>query len=160
MRQRGRPRQAMPSAEDVSLFCSPIPFALCSLGHRIHFEIPLWRDSKSICHAIEKREHRRDVHRLGDLWFGPAVIAQGLHIFIGGAIRRLCHSSDILKQGALCRRQIGLIEIAVSDSLYGRFFRSLNTQEVCMRVQSIRTAVQIRNPACNGLLGLAGQMTL
>jgi hypothetical protein len=94
------------------------------------------------------------------LWFGPAVIAQGLHIFIGGAIRCLCHSSDILKQGALCRRQIGLIEIAVSDSLYSCFFRSLNTQEVCMRVQSIWAAVEVRNPAGNCFLGLAGQMTL
>jgi hypothetical protein len=29
-----------------------------------------------------------------------------------------------------------------------------------MRVQSIRAAVEIGNPACDGFLGLAGQVTL
>ena len=149
----------MPSAGSLSLSCSSIPYALCSLRHRIHFEVSLGRDSKGICHAIEKREHRRDVNRLGDLRLGPTMIAQRLHIFIGGAIRRFRHLGHILEQGALRRRQICLIEIALSDSLDCCFFCSLNPQEVCMRIQSIRTAVQIRYPACDGLLGFPGQMT-
>ena len=37
-------------------------------------------NAERIGHAIEKRKHRGDVDRLGDLWIGPAVVAQNLHV--------------------------------------------------------------------------------
>src|SRR6185437_9426135 len=52
------------------------------------------------------------------------------------------------------------IEIALGDRLYSLFFGSLNTQEVGMRVQSIRTAIQVRDPGRNGFLCAAIEMSL
>ena len=49
---------------------------------------------------------------------------------------------------------------AIGDGLNCLFFRSLNTQEVCMRVQSIRAAIQPRYPARDRFLGLAVEMAL
>src|SRR5271156_5671955 len=55
-----------------------IAIRLNSLGHRIHFEIPLWRNAKCISDTIEEREHGGDIHRFGNLRFGPAMITKNL----------------------------------------------------------------------------------
>jgi hypothetical protein len=74
------------------------------------------------------------------------MIAERLHVFKRGSIRRLRNLLHVVEQHALRRRKRGSVEIALGDGLYGLFFGSLNTQEVSMRVQSIRAAVQVRDP--------------
>jgi hypothetical protein len=88
------------------------------------------------------------------------MIPQALHILVGGAIRRFRHLGYVIKQGMLCRAQAGFFQVALCYCLHRIFFGSLNTQEVCMRVQSIRTAIEPRHPACDRFLGFAVEMTL
>jgi hypothetical protein len=88
------------------------------------------------------------------------MVAESLHILRRRAIRCFGHPGDIVKQSALRRAQIGLVELAFSDCLYGCFFGSLNTQEVGMRVQSIWTAVEPGYPTGDSFLGSARQVAL
>ena len=123
------------------------PYFLCSVHHSlfrqaIHFEVALRSDAECVSHTIEESEHRGNVHRFGDLRLGPSVIPQLLHIFAGGAVRGLRDLGDVIKQCAFGRAQSGLIKFALSKGFYSFGFCSLNTQEVCMGVQSIRTAIE------------------
>ena len=71
------------------------------------------------------------------------MIPQALNIFVGSTIRRFRHLGDVDKQGTLCRTQAGFYTQvrSLSPAPY-LVFCSLFTQEVGMRVQSIRTAVE------------------
>jgi hypothetical protein len=126
----------------------------------IHFKIALWSDAERIRHAIEKGKHCRNVNSFSNLRLGPSVIAQLLHILFGGAIRRFRNLGDVIEQRAVRGAQACFLQIAIRDGLYGLFFCSLNTQEVCMRVQSIRAAIEPRYPARDRFLGLAVEMAL
>jgi hypothetical protein len=53
-----------------------------------------------------------------------------------------------------------MFQVAIRNGLYSFFFGSLNTQEVCMRVQSIWTAIEPRHPARDRFLGFTVEMTL
>ncbi len=88
------------------------------------------------------------------------MVAQFLYVFVGGAIRSLGHLGYVVQQRPFGSGQPGLIQIALGDGLYGGRFCSLNPQEVRMRVESVRTAVEPRNPACDGFLGPAREMAL
>jgi len=61
-------------------------------------QIVLRRHAEGIRHPIEEGEHRGDIDGLGDLVFGPTVVAQFLHIVTRGAIRRLGHFLNVLEQ--------------------------------------------------------------
>ena len=131
----------------------------CLLGRRIHFKIALGSYPECIRNPVKEREHRRDVYRLGNLRFRPPMVAKLLHIFGSGAVGRLGHLGHILKQRTIGRTEPCFVQFTVGKRLYCSFFGSLNTQEVGMRVQSIRTAVEPRYPTRDGLLGLAGQVS-
>jgi hypothetical protein len=126
----------------------------------IHFEVALRSNAKCVGNTIKESKHRRDVDCFGDLWFGPTVIPQFLHIFAGRAVRRLRDLGDVIKQSAFRRAQSCLIKVALSKRFYCLGFCSLNTQEVCMRVQSIWTAIEPRNPARDCFLGFTVQVAL
>jgi len=70
------------------------------------------------------------------------MIAKPLHIFRRRTVRRLGHLRHVFQQRAFSRAQIRFIQIAIGNPLYCLFIRSLNPQEVSMRVQSIWTAIQ------------------
>ena len=129
-----------------------------SLGHLVHLEIALRRNSKGIRHAIEKGKHRDDVYRFGDLGLSPAMMAQDLNVFRRGAIRRLGHLSHVFQQRTMRVVERRLFEVARSQRLDCLLFCSLNPQEVCMRIQSIRTAVEPGDPAGDRFLGPARQV--
>jgi len=112
------------------------------LRHRIHFEIPLRRNPKRIGNTIEESKHRRDIHRLGNLRIRPSMIAKPLHVFRRRTVRRLGHLRHVFQQRAFSRAQVRFFQIAIGNPLYCLFIRSLNPQEVSMRIQSIGTAVQ------------------
>lgn len=106
-------------------------------------QIILGRHPKCICNPVEECKQRRDVNRLRNLLSCPAVRAQLLDIFCGRAIRRVRDQLDILQQGTLGVGQTGLINLTMQNRSYTFIACSLNTQEVGVTVQSIRTAIQI-----------------
>jgi hypothetical protein len=108
---------------------------------------------EGIRHAIEKGKQRGDVDGFGNLGLTPTVMAQDLHVFRGGAIRCLGHLGDIFQQGAVRVVKPRLFEVARSQRVYCFLFCSLNPQEVCMRIQSIGTAIEPRDPTGNRFLG-------
>jgi hypothetical protein len=120
-----------------------------SLGHLVHFKITLRRDAEGVCYAVEEGEHRRDVYRLGNLGLTPTVLAQRLYVFRGRAIRRLGHLGDIFEQRTVRVVERRVLEVARNQRLDCFLFCSLNPQEVSMRIQSIRTAIQPGDPAGN-----------
>jgi hypothetical protein len=103
-----------------------------SLGHGIHFEITLRRNTKGIGYTVEEGKHGGDIHSLCDLRFAPAMIAENLHVFRGRAVGGLCHLGDVVKQSALGRSQLGFVELPLRNRLYCFLIGSLNPQEVCM----------------------------
>jgi hypothetical protein len=129
-----------------------------SLGHLVHFEIALRRNTEGIRHAIEKGKQCGDVYRFGNLGLAPTVLAQDLHVFRGGTIRSLGHLGDIFKQRAVRVVERRLFEVARRERLDCLLFCSLNPQEVSMRIQSIRTAIEPGDPAGDGFLGPAREM--
>jgi hypothetical protein len=130
-----------------------------SLGHLVHLQIALRRNPEGIRHAIKKGKQRRDVDRFGNLGLAPTVLAQDLHVFRGGAIRRLGHLGDIFQQRAMSVVECRLFKVALRQRLDCFLFCSLNPQEVSMRIQSIRAAIEPRNPAGNRLLGPAREVS-
>jgi hypothetical protein len=88
------------------------------------------------------------------------VVPELLHILISRAIRRFRHLCYVIQQSTFRWTQARGFEIAIGEGLYGFFFCSLNTQEVCMRIQSIGTAVEPRYPARDCFLGSAVEMTM
>ena len=112
--------------------------------HLAEVEIVLRRHSEGVGHAIEESEHGDDVNGFGDLVFAPAMIAKLLNIIGRGAVRRLGDELGVVQQRALGVGEAGIIELAFQNCRYALIIGSLNTQEVSMTVQSIRTAVQSR----------------
>ena len=106
--------------------------ASCSLGHLVHFQIALRRNTEGVRHAIEKGKQRGDVYRFGNLGLGPTVMAQDLHVFRGGAIRRLGYLGDIFEQRAMRVIESRLFQVARRQRLDCFLFCSLNPQEVSM----------------------------
>jgi hypothetical protein len=88
------------------------------------------------------------------------MIAQRLHVVIGGAIGCFRYPGHVLEECAFRRAQTRIFQIAIRDGLYRFFFCSLNTQEVCMRVQSIWAAIEPRHPARDRFLGFPVEVTL
>ncbi len=86
------------------------------------------------------------------------MLTQFLHIFRGGAIRRLGHLSDILQQRTVRVVECCLVELALRQRLDCLFFCSLNPQEVSMRIQSIGTAIEPRDPTGDRFLGPAREV--
>jgi len=137
-----------------------VPFITLLLRKPIHFEVTLRCNPESVSHAIEERKHRRDVDRLCNLRLSPTMIAQLLHIFIGGAVGRFSHLGDVFEEHPLGGAQAGCVQIAFSKGRYCFSLCSLNTQEVCMRVQSIWTAVEPGYPTRDCFLGLSVEMAM
>ena len=135
-------------------------FILLLPGQAIHFKIALRSNSEGIRDSIEKRKHRGYVYGLSDLRLCPAVIAQLLYILAGGSIRRFRHLCYIVEQPTFRGSQARFVQVPGRNCLYCSLFCSLNTQEVCMRVQSIWTAIEPRHPACNRLFCPAVQMPM
>jgi hypothetical protein len=105
-------------------------------------EIVLRRHTKSICHAIEKREHRDDIDCLCDLILIPARAAQLFDIRARGFGRCRGDEFCVVEQRSFCGRQPCFIEFALQDCFNASICCPLNTQEVSVAVQSIRTPVQ------------------
>src|ERR1039457_4512115 len=114
-----------------------VPFMTLLLRHSVHLKVALRSDPERIRNPVKEGEHRCDVYGLSNLRFRPAMIPELLHILIGGPIRRLGHLRHVVKQCAFRRTQACFFQIAICYGLHSFFFCSLNTQEVCMRVQSI-----------------------
>ena len=139
--------------------CSPFGHCFArSLGHLVHLEIALRRNTERVRHAIEKCKQRGDVYRFGNLGLAPTVLAQDLHVFRGGAIRRLGHLGDIFQQRAMRLVERRLFKVARRQRLDCFLFCSLNPQEVSMRIQSIRTAIEPGDPAGDRFLGPAREV--
>ena len=118
----------------------------------------MWSNAEGICHAVKEGEHRRDVDRFGNLGLSPTVLAQELYIFRGGAVGRLGHLGDIVEQRTVGVVELRMLKVACNQRLDCFLFCSLNTQEVSMRIQSIRTAIEPRDPAGNRFFGPACEM--
>lgn len=88
------------------------------------------RYSKGIRHAVEEREHRRDIDSFGHLRFGPPMIAQLLHIGWRGAVGRLRHFRHVVEQRPFRVAESSVVQLAFGDCLYRLLFCSLNPQEV------------------------------
>jgi len=118
----------------------------------------LRRNPEGIGHAIEKGKQRGDVYRFGNLGLAPTVMAQDFYVFRRGAICRLGHLGDILQQRTMRVVERRLFEVARRQRLDCLFFCSLNPQEVSMRIQSIRTAIEPGDPTGDRFLGPARQV--
>ena len=105
-------------------------------------EIVLRRHSERIGDAVEESKHRGDINRFGNLLFAPAGVSQFLNIFAGRTISSLGDQFHVIKQRPLGRRETRLIELALENCIDALIGGSLNTQEVSVAVQSIRTVVQ------------------
>jgi len=123
-------------------------------------EVVLRGDAEGVGDAVEEREHGGDVNGFGDLIFGPARLAQLLDVLGGRAIGRLGDQFDIVQQAALCRTQSCVINFSFQDRCDTLFRGSLNTQEVDVAVQSIRTAIEIGDIAGDHLLVSAREVAL
>jgi hypothetical protein len=130
------------------------------LRRSIHLKITLRSDPEGIRNPIEESEHRGDIDRFSNLRLRPTVSAQRLYVVIGSAIRCFRHLGYVVEESTFRRAQSCFFQVAIRDGLYSFFFGSLNTQEVCMRVQSIWTAIEPRHPARDRFLGFAVEMTL
>ena len=124
------------------------------------FEIVHRGNTERVCYAIEESEHSGYVYRFGDLWIAPAVFAQEGNVGRSAAVCRLRDLRGVVEQCAFFRSEPRGIEIAGEDGLHLRFLSSLNTQEVGVRVQSIRTAIEVRHPTGDGFFGAAIEMSL
>jgi len=134
-------------------------FTILLFHQPVHFEISLRSNPEGIRYSIKEREHCGDIDGLSDLRLRPAMIPQLLHILRGRAIGRFRHLGHEIEKRTFRRTQACLFQIAICDGLYRFIFCSLNTQEVCMRVQSIGAAIEPRDPARNRFLGSAVEMT-
>jgi len=116
-------------------------------------------NSKCVGDAIEKREHRNDIDGLRNLIFEPARVAEFLHIFRHRAIRGFRDQCHVIEQDTLRCRQARFVELAFENCCNTFIRSSLNTQEVSVTVQSIRTPIQVGNMAGNHFLGTTWKMT-
>jgi len=134
-------------------------FTTFLLRQPVHFKITLRSNPEGIRHSIEEREHGRDINSLGYLRLRPPMTPQFLHVLICGAICRFRHPGYIIEQSTFRGAQACFFQIAIRNGLYRFVFCSLNTQEVCMRIQSIGAAIEPGYPTRDGFLGSAVKMT-
>jgi len=122
-------------------------------------KIVLRRYSECVGHAIEERKQRDHVNRFRDLLFAPARVSQPLDVFCRGTGGRMGNQLRVVEQHPFSGGQIGLIERTFHDGFDGFVRCSLNTQEVSVAVESIRTSIQIRDITCQHLLVAARQVS-
>jgi hypothetical protein len=125
-------------------------FGACRPDSRFQFpgrEVVLRRNPECVCYAIEKSEHCGDVDSFCDLFFFPPQVSKFLNILGSRAIGSIGDEFDVVQQSALRWSQACFFKFTFDDSLYALIRCSLDTQEVSVAVQSIRTAVQIGDVA-------------
>jgi hypothetical protein len=71
------------------------------LSEQFHSEVALGGDAEGVGDAVEEGEHGGDVDGFGDLGLGPAVVAELLDVFVGGAIGGLGDLGDVVEESAL-----------------------------------------------------------
>jgi hypothetical protein len=120
----------------------------------------LGRDSKSICDTVKESEHCGDIHRLGNLFFLPARVAELLHVLRSCLVRSSSNQLDVLEKCPLTCGEAGFVNFALDDCLYALICGSLNPQEVSVAVQSIRTTIQVRDVAGNHFFMTPRKMSL
>jgi hypothetical protein len=86
------------------------------------------------------------------------MFTQELYVLRRGTVSRLSHLGDVVEQCPVCVVQTGLVKVSRDQRLHCLFFCSLNPQEVSVRVQSIGTAIEPGNPACNRFFCPAGEV--
>ncbi len=121
-------------------------------------EIVLRWNSERVGHAVEEGKHRSDVDRFGNLVFTPTGVAQLLYVFGCRTISGLGDQFHVVEQHPLRRSETRLLELALNNRVDALISSSLNTQEVSVAVQSIRTTVQVRDVAGDHLLVAAREM--
>ncbi|MGB8653973.1 MAG: hypothetical protein WCD23_05595 [Candidatus Acidiferrales bacterium] len=100
------------------------------------------RNAEGVGNAIEEGEHRGDVDGFGDLIFGPAGVAQFLDIGVRGPVGIYRDFLDVIEKRAFGWSEASFVELAFEDCRYAFVGGSLDTQEVGVGVQSIRTAIE------------------
>lgn len=106
-------------------------------------QVVLRRNSKGISHAIKERKHCDHVNSLRDLLFAPSSFAKFVNVFLRAFRGRMRDHFCVFKERAFRVREFGLIKLALGNRC-DRFVRSsLDTQEVSVAVQSIRTTVEV-----------------
>ena len=110
------------------------------------------RHAKGVGNTIEEGKHGRDVHSFRNLILTPPEIPQSLNIFVGRTVCSVGDQLNVTKQADLPAGKSCFIQLTFQDGLNTFIGCSLNTQEVSMAVQSIWTAVQIRDVTGNHLL--------
>ena len=118
------------------------------------------RNAESIGDAVEKSEHCSDIYCLGNLFLLPAYVTEVLHILHGCLVSSFGHQLYEVQQRLLACSETGFVKLAFDDCLYALIGGSLNTQEVSVAVQSIRTTVQVRDVAGNHLFVTPREMSL
>lgn len=114
---------------------------LALLRQAVHLEVALRRNAEGVGDTVEEREHCGDVYGLGDLRLRPTRVAKLLNLFGRCARCRFGHFLNVIEQEALCDAKSGVVEVTFGDGCYCLVLCSLDTQEVGMRVQSIRAPV-------------------
>jgi hypothetical protein len=121
-------------------------------------QIILRGNSKGVCHSVEESEHGCDVNGFGNLIFAPACVAQFLNIFRSGTVSGIGDLLNVVEQQALGGREAGFVEFTLENCAYALIIGSLNTQEVGVAVQSIRTAIDVGDVTGDHLLVAASEM--
>lgn len=130
------------------------------LSHSSHGQVAHGLDAEGVRHTVEEGKHRRDVDRLGNLFLRPSCRAQGVRIATRNFVGVEGNLAGELQQQPLGLSEAGGIEIALGNGGYGLIVGSLFTQEVSMRVESIRAPVERRDIAGDGFLLAAGEVSL
>lgn len=129
-------------------------------SHPAQLQVILLRNPKRVGDPVEECKHRGDVDRLGNLVLAPARSAQLLNVFAGGAIGCFGDQFHVVEQGPLSGGQAGDVEVSVENRANAGIIGSLNTQEVGVTVQSIRTMVEEGDVAGDHLLVPAREVAL
>ena len=120
----------------------------------------LGRHTEGVSHAVKECEHGDDVYRLGDLVLRPACVPQLLHILGGGTMGGVGNEPGVIHEHAFGGTQACFIQLAFQNCRNTLVTGSLNPQEVSVTVESIRTAVEIRDITGDHLLVPALKMAL
>jgi hypothetical protein len=105
----------------------------------------LGRNAEGVRNTIEEGKHCCNVHRFRDLFFPPSRITQALYIFVAGPVGGVGHQFHIRQQRAFAGCKARFVQLAFNNCLDTFIVSSLSTQEVGVAVESIRTAVQVRD---------------
>jgi len=105
-------------------------------------QIVLGRNAEGVGDAVEECEQGNHIHRFGYLILAPAGFAQLLYVGMGGTRCRVSDQRCVIQQSALGRSQFGLFEFAFGNGANCLIGSSLDTQEVGVAIDSIRTAIE------------------